>query len=310
MQESTPLVSIVCDVYNHEDYLHDCLNSLVSQKTNFKYIILIHDDASTDSSSKIVREYVKKFPRLFDPIFQNENQYSKGVGIWKTIQFPRVKTKYVAFCEGDDYWIDSYKLQKQVDFLESHNDYSGVFGNIIVRNEKNNNISEDKSAKESRNYTSTDVLKGTIFPLASVCVRKDVITNWDMNINANGDFILSYTATKLGKVYMLEDYVSVYRMTGKGVSSSRGPRAYLIAEFSEWYNFHKQIGFQQPPTLIYHQSEILFRYCLNYNIKDVPFKEISHFIRPLYLPYYIYYILSFSLTHFFTSFYTKFIRRK
>lgn len=98
-----PLVSIVCDVYNHEPFLRQCLDGFVEQETSFSYEILIHDDASTDRSTSIIHEYHARYPDLFNPVYQTENQYSKGVQIWASIQFPRANGKYIAICEGDDF---------------------------------------------------------------------------------------------------------------------------------------------------------------------------------------------------------------
>lgn len=114
------MVSIFCLVFNHEKYLRDCLEGFVNQKTNFKFEVLIHDDASTDSSPDIIREYEKKYPDIIKPIYQTENQYSKGVKINATYQYPRAKGKYFALCEGDDYWNDNCKLQKQFELMESN----------------------------------------------------------------------------------------------------------------------------------------------------------------------------------------------
>lgn len=118
------IVSINCLVYNHEKYLRQCLDGLLAQKTNFKYEILIHDDASTDSSPDIIREYEQKYPEIIKPIYQKENQYSKRLpgGITGNYQLSRAKGKYYAECEGDDFWTDEYKLQKQVDIMEKNPD--------------------------------------------------------------------------------------------------------------------------------------------------------------------------------------------
>lgn len=113
------MVSIVCNTYNHEKYIADALEGFVMQKTNFAFEILVHDDASTDRTADIIREYEAKYPDLIKPIYQTENQYSKHP-ITTFFQLPRVQGKYVAFCEGDDYWTDDHKLQKQVDALEAH----------------------------------------------------------------------------------------------------------------------------------------------------------------------------------------------
>ena len=113
-------VSVICNAYNHGPYIRDALEGFVSQKANFNYEVLIHDDASTDNTADIIREYEKNYPELIKPIYQIENQYSKGVNITKTFHLPRLKGKYVALCEGDDYWTDQEKLQKQYDAMEAH----------------------------------------------------------------------------------------------------------------------------------------------------------------------------------------------
>lgn len=114
------MVSIICNTYNHEKYIEDALKGFVMQETSFDYEVLVHDDASTDATADIIRRYEQLYPEIIKPIYQKENQYSQGVKIGKTFQFPRVRGKYIAICEGDDYWTSPYKLQKQVDVLEKH----------------------------------------------------------------------------------------------------------------------------------------------------------------------------------------------
>ena len=118
------VVSVLCTAYNHEKYIRSALDGFVNQKTNFRYEVLINDDASTDHTAAIIAEYEAKHPDIIKPVYQTENQYSKGVSITKSILFPQSKGKYTAICEGDDYWCDENKLQKQVDFLESHQEYA------------------------------------------------------------------------------------------------------------------------------------------------------------------------------------------
>ena len=112
-------VSIICNTYNQESYIQDALESFLSQKTNFEFEVLVHDDASNDSTAKIICEYEKKYPKIIKPIYQKVNQYSQGKSVSLTYQFPRVKGKYVAFCEGDDYYTCNDKIQRQFDILES-----------------------------------------------------------------------------------------------------------------------------------------------------------------------------------------------
>ena len=118
------MVSICCLTYNHAPYVRKCLDGFLMQQVDFPIEIIIHDDASADGTQNILREYQKKYPDLFHLILQTENQYSKGKQVAMEFLFPKVKGKYIAFCEGDDYWTDSHKLQKQVDFLEAHPDHS------------------------------------------------------------------------------------------------------------------------------------------------------------------------------------------
>ena len=123
-------VAINCLVYNHEPYLRDCLEGFVMQQTDFPFVAIVHDDASTDHSADIIREYAAKYPDIIRPIYETENQWSKSDGSLTKIMDAAIDAtgaKYVAICEGDDYWMDPLKLQKQVDFLEEHSDYrSGV----------------------------------------------------------------------------------------------------------------------------------------------------------------------------------------
>ncbi len=116
------LVVIQCLAYNQEDYIEDTLKGFVMQKTDFPFVAIVHDDASTDRTADIIREYEKKYPDIIKPIYETENQYRKGGHYLMDIVYGAIKQynpKYVAMCEGDDYWTDPDKLQKQVDFMEA-----------------------------------------------------------------------------------------------------------------------------------------------------------------------------------------------
>ena len=115
-----PLVSVICLTYNHAPYIRSALEGFVRQQTAFPVEVIVHDDASTDGTADVVREYAARYPDLFRPVFQQENQYSKGVNIVPLFCFPLIRGRYVALCEGDDYWTDPAKLQRQVDALERH----------------------------------------------------------------------------------------------------------------------------------------------------------------------------------------------
>ena len=126
---TTPLVSICCLTYNHAPFVRKCLDGFLMQKTTFPIEILIHDDCSTDGTDAIIKEYAEKYPDIIKPLFETENQYSNGYRgkMDITFNYSRSQGKYIATCEGDDYWIDPLKLQKQVDFMEANLEYSVTF---------------------------------------------------------------------------------------------------------------------------------------------------------------------------------------
>ena len=125
------LVSISCTTYNHVNYIEQCLDGFLCQKTYFPFEILIHDDCSTDGTTEIIQKYTAKYPDIIKPIYETENQYQQGKNVGSLIwNNPRAKGKYIAFCEGDDYWIDNNKLQEQVNFLENNDSYGMVYTNF------------------------------------------------------------------------------------------------------------------------------------------------------------------------------------
>ena len=119
-----PLVTIICLTFNQEQYIRDCFDGFFSQQTSFPFEILVYDDASTDATPEIIEQYVSCYPDVIRPTFYKKNNYSQGlgyVGLYTGIK--EAKGKYVAYCEGDDYWCDPNKLQRQVDFLEANQDF-------------------------------------------------------------------------------------------------------------------------------------------------------------------------------------------
>lgn len=115
-----PIVSIKCLTYNHQKYISKALDSFLQQKTEFPFEIVVHDDASNDDTPKIISEYQNRYPTIVRPIYEKENQYSKENGVLNKIVDSQIRGQYVAICEGDDYWTDEYKLQKQFNAMEEH----------------------------------------------------------------------------------------------------------------------------------------------------------------------------------------------
>ena len=221
-----PLVSIICDTYNHEKYLKECLDGFVMQKTDFKFEVLIHDDASTDGTSSIIREYEKEYPDIINPIYQSENKYSKGISIWKTYQFPRIKGKYVALCEGDDYWIDPLKLQKQVDFLEAHLEYGLVYTKAKSFIQKDKIFLDTYLGAESSSFNDL-LYRGNAITTLTVCLRSYLLFDYLKYVDSCnnkwllGDYPLWLFVSQRMKIKFFNDEITaVYRVLLNSASHS------------------------------------------------------------------------------------------
>lgn len=218
-------VSIVCNAYNHEKYIKDALESFINQKTNFDFEILIHDDASTDGTADIIRSYEKKYPDLIKPIYQTENQYSKNVPIGKLFQFPRALGKYIALCEGDDYWTDDYKLQKQFDAMERHPEIDMCAHAAVKVNEETKNIIANVMPADKNTILSVeDVIMGGGGYVAtnSLFFRKELTeTPPRFREYLNIDYSLQIQGALRGGMLYLSDNMASYRWMSKGSWTSK-----------------------------------------------------------------------------------------
>ena len=219
MNKQNILVSICCITYNHENYIEECLQGFLKQETNFKFQILIHDDASTDKTQKVIQKYRNRLPYNSDVILQVENQYSKGFNPLRQKLLPEAKGKYIAICEGDDFWTDPLKLQKQVDFLEENPRFSGVGTNSLVYFE---NTGEEKLFnKDDResDLNFEDFLKERKFHTASFLFRNTLQYPKDFTKVLSGDRLLFLLVALQGKIKYFTDVTCVYRKNDGGISS-------------------------------------------------------------------------------------------
>ncbi len=224
MKDLEYTVSINCLAFNHEKFIRQCLDGFLMQKTNFNFEILIHDDASTDNTASIIREYEEKYRDVIFPIYQKENQYSKGKSISATINFPRARGKYIAMCEGDDYWTDPLKLQKQVDFLEANADYALCFHRAKVVDTESTVLPNQELGQRltKHTYGVQAFHNGNFIPTASVIFRSGLLPPIsffeDFKI---GDWPLFWYMLKDNKkAYFFKETMSVYRKHRGGVNSS------------------------------------------------------------------------------------------
>lgn len=229
--DKTPLVSIRCMVYNHEPYLRQCLDGFVMQQTSFPFEAIVHDDASTDGSAAIILEYAEKYPDIIKPIIETENQYSKEDGTIRRIIDAAMHpdSKYIALCEGDDYWTDPQKLQIQVSFLEEHPDYSLATHDFKVYEDANDKFRTThpigllNDDEEYKTLTIHDYKKGLFFTQTLTSVyRKDALMNSKFySYEAKFDMTLFYAILTQGKCVLFNRVMGVYR-THPGSATSGG----------------------------------------------------------------------------------------
>lgn len=225
-KDNSLMVSIQCLVYNHEPYLRQCLDGIVMQKTNFRFEAIVHDDCSTDGSRKIIEEYAAKYPDIIKPIYETENQYSKKDGSLRRIIYDHIKGNYIAICEGDDYWIDSHKLQKQVDVLEENHEYSFCYTGFINVDENGHEICRPNYEHFMEEAYSGDILidllGGNFIMTCTTCFRRDVImSELNASVPCKYDYSLFLTASVLGKAYYISSKTAAYRKTSTGAMATR-----------------------------------------------------------------------------------------
>lgn len=242
-------VSICCITYNHAKYINDTINGFLMQKTNFPIEILIHDDASTDGTADIIKGYEKKFPDVVKTIYQKENQYSQGRPISLVYQFPRARGKYIAICEGDDYWTDPLKLQKQVEFLESNLDCSLCFHaseHIQVPNPSDSYIHRPKYIPNDQKFEMEHVIRwgGSFVTTNSMLFLREHIIEppyWVVNAPA-GDLAITLLLALYGKIGYIDQVMSVYRRITPGSYSFRMQdqlkrKAHFLGMLRMWSDF-------------------------------------------------------------------------
>lgn len=226
-----PLVSICTLAYNHKKYISESIESFLMQKTNFQFEILIHDDASTDGTEEIIRDYELKYPEIIKPLYEKENQWVQGRRGSAVFNFPRAHGKYIALCEGDDYWTDPYKLQKQVDFMEKNPEYGLVYADILVIDANGKAVNNYlpylglKKAYKSGNIFF-DLLENNFIPTMTVCVRKELIMSLlslksiDYKYVYDMWFWLNISAKT--KVMFFNEKLAAYRIHPNGITNSPG----------------------------------------------------------------------------------------
>lgn len=221
MSTTGPLVSVVCVTFNHAKFVAETLDGFLAQRANFPIEFLIHDDASTDGTSDIVREYAQRHPGVIIPIIQPINIYSQGIKPW-LVCFERAQGKYIALCEGDDYWTDPLKLQKQVDFLEAHPDFELCFHQVLTKSRIQGRPDRLLPGKRSKTEFTTEDLIGPYFTHTSSMVFRrfdpSEFPTW-FSTCMSGDIPLLFLLSLKGKFKLIDEVMSVWRQHNNSVSA-------------------------------------------------------------------------------------------
>ena len=267
------LVAIKCLVFNHEPYLRDCLNGFVMQLTDFPFVAIVHDDASTDHSADIIREYAAKYPDIIFPIYETENQYSKSDGSLGRIMNAAVDAtgaKYIAMCEGDDYWTDPRKLQKQVAFLETHADYGFVGSRYHIL--QDGQFLECETIPAQYELDGEWELYGDIFesvaiygPPARTCTmmyRNHLLTDYRSIIS--GDYLSEAVLASLSKFARLSTETACYRVHSASLTQSTRMRV----NYAEFFVGERRILNRLFPKVCHFDEAELTDYVLYTKLKD------------------------------------------
>ena len=233
MKKDDPiLVVIYCLVYNHEPYLRDCFEGFVMQKTNFRFVAVVHDDCSKDGSISIIQEYTSKYPNIFIPIYETENQYSLHngtIGRKMNHAIDEIGPKYIAMCEGDDYWTDPKKLQKQVDILEADENLMACATNVSVVDNHSTLLAPIRPGavvpdNKTGRYTLRDFFNNNNqYPTLSVVYRNTHVGEIrEMMEHMKNPFMSDWTLWialhTFGDFYFLNEVTGAYRINPNSVT--------------------------------------------------------------------------------------------
>ena len=258
-----PKVTIVCITYNQENFIKQALDSFVMQKTNFDFQVIVSDDCSTDNTPDIIKEYENQYPRIIKSILRNKNlgSYENFIDTNK-----QISTKYVAFCDGDDYWCDENKLQKQVDFLEANPDYSLCFHPVKMIYENTNKPSQIIGKCKTKNPQSLDKLtRENFIPSNSVMYRYAALNHYLLNYPSNvypADWFNHILVGNQGKMGYLPVVMAVYRRNEQGIS-------YTVSQNPE-EEIHLKYGIK----------EVNFSFSVWNMVKD----KFPHYYHEIFIP--------------------------
>jgi glycosyltransferase involved in cell wall biosynthesis len=265
---TTPLVDVAIVTYNHEQFVAQAIEGVLSQRFAGECRLIIGDDCSTDKTQAILEDYAQRYLDRITTIFSSEHfglAHKERVGL-RVLE--RCTAKYVAFLDGDDYWTDPLKLQKQVDFLESHPDFAVCFHNVKV--------SYEDQGQEPWNYcppdqkeisTIEDLLDRNFIATSSTVFRRECLgelPNWFLKIKT-GDWLLHILNAQNGKVGYIDEVMSVYRIHHAGYWSKQDMIQNSLDEIVMFKVLGKHLPKKYRAQIKSHLASLFYQLANEYN---------------------------------------------
>ena len=281
-----PVVSVCCLTYNHVKYITQAIESFLLQETKFPFEVLISDDASTDGTTKLLEKYQNNYPNIIRTFIQTENLYTQGPMLAFNYLYPLARGKYIALCEGDDYWIDNNKLQKQVDWLERNNNYSMCTHSVKMLNDTIDKVPFYPTVDWTKSDNDfLDILHNHFIPTPSVLFR-NLLDNYpfygpDSVDMLAGDMAIELFMASKGLCYYDKEAMGVYRNHDNGITK-RDPEESSKAIF-HWTTLYTKINEvtdnRYRKELYYKMSEICINYAFYDLVKKNYKKSYTHFLK-------------------------------
>lgn len=269
-----PVVSVICATYNHRDYIEDAIDGFISQQTNFPFEVIIHDDASTDGTQEIIKKYAEEYPQLIRPIYQEENQYSQDR---KPLDYclPLTNGRYIAICEGDDYWTDSRKLQLQCDYMEQHPNCVLTHHNAFIL--KNRSIVKNSKLPNTyqRGFIKKELLENECFILTLSMMFRKVFNKFPKEKGGigNGDnFLISMLGLYGESAYLTDIAPAAYRLHESSTWSSKNKteKSRMLGNSLYWIGkYHERKNRIDIAKYYFKKSQLVLNDCIQPQTKNL-----------------------------------------
>ena len=287
-----PLVSVIVPLYNAAPYIRAALEGFLAQKTNFPFEVLVHDDASTDGSAAIIREYAEKYPDIIKPIYETENQWGKGTISKSMDAVMHPNSKYIATCEGDDYWTDPQKLQIQVDFLETHPDYymschafSFFYDNTKTFQARPFIEDLPLSVFNGREYctpTLDNFIYSRWFTQTLTIVRRNepyIEEAKFKKYKGAYDYITNYYMMKAGKCALFKDVMGIYRRHQGGIYTGRNSTKWRELSLANYYTLYQ---LEKDKRILIFCNSLYYYIFMDY-IKEKRYRDLVKLVKKHFL---------------------------